>query len=359
MRWKSPAGVVALAAGALVIGALFGQAGSGRAAGTTAVTNTGTPTISGTAQEGETLTADNGTWSGNPTTYAQAWSRCDKNGNKCSTIEEATSSTYTLDTPDVGHTLRVTVTATNADNESGSATSVPTAVVSSAKAPQNTAPPTVSGTTEVGSALTTSNGTWSNSPTKYTYAWERCDEHGNKCSTISGAVSATYTLTTADVGTTLRAAVTASNGTGSTTATSVPTAIVPPVVEGCPAGKGTIQIVDLTPPARLAIGDQSINPSPVKRSATSIALHFRVTACGGRPVQGASVFAVSIPYNQFKGTTGTTGADGTVTLTEPEQKFPVARRQELLVVLVRATKPGETLVAGVSTRRVVSFPVAH
>lgn len=358
MRWKSLAGVVAMAAGALVIGALFGGPGNGRA-DTTAPVNTGTPTISGTPQEGETLTADKGTWSGNPTTFAYAWSRCDKNGNNCSTIKDATSSTYKLDTPDVGHTLRVTVTATDANKQSGTATSVPTAVVSSASAPKNTALPTVSGTVDVGSALTTSNGTWSNDPTKYTYAWERCDEHGNKCSTISGATDATYMLTTADVGTALRAAVTAANGAGSTTATSVPTAVVPPVVQGCPAGTGTIQIADLNPPARLTIDDESIGQSPVKRSATSVALHFRVTACGGRPVQGASVFGVSIPYDQFKGKTGTTGADGTVTLTEPEQKFPVARRQELLVVLVRATKPGETVVSGVSTRRVVSFPVAH
>lgn len=359
MRGKNLAGAAAMAAGALVIGALFGQPGSGQAAGTPPK-NTGTPTISGTPQEGETLTTSKGTWSGSPTSYKYAWNRCDKNGNKCTAIAGATSNTYKLGGADVGHTLRSTVTATNADG-STSATSVPTAVVSSAQAPKNTAPPTISGSIAVGSTLTATSGTWSGNVTKYAYAWERCDKNGNSCATISGAKKSTYALTQADVGTTLRVAVTASNGAGSTTATSVPTKVVPgPVLNGCPSGTGTIQVTDLAPPARLKIDKQSITPAVVKRSTGTITLHFRVTACGGRPVQGASVFGVSIPYNQFKGKSGTTGAKGTVTMTEPRQTgFPATRHQRLLVVLLRASKPGESVVAGVSTRRVVSFPVAH
>jgi hypothetical protein len=128
---------------------------------------------------------------------------------------------------------------------------------------------------------------------------------------------------------------------------------------GCPSGSGPIQVADLAPPARLMIERRGITPAVVSRSTTSIDLHFLVTACNGRPVQGADLFAISIPYNQFTGEHATTGADGTVNITESRQAgFPASRRQELLVVLARATKPGEPLIGGVSSRRAVSFPVS-
>jgi hypothetical protein len=361
MRWKRLAGVVAMAAGALAMGALFGRPGTGHAAGGTPPNNTATPTISGVPQEGQTLTAHHGTWDGSPTSYTYAWGRCDANGDNCSPIAGAVSSDYTLVAADVGQTLRVTVIATNGTGDSAPSTSAPTAVVSSASAPKNTAPPTISGSLQVGSTLTATNGTWTNNVTGYAYAWQRCDKNGNSCATISGATSTTYKLTQADVGTTLRVIVTATNGAGSTSATSVPTKLLPlPAVTGCPSGTGTIQIADLKPPARLSIDQQTVTPSPVTRSASAITLRFRVTACGGRPVQGANVFGVSIPYNQFKGQYGATGPTGTVTLTEPRQTaFPATRQQRLLAVLLRASKPGESVVGGISTRVIVSFPVAH
>ena len=74
----------------------------------TAPVNTVAPAITGTAQEGQTLTCSTGTWTGNPTpTYAYQWKR---NG---SNIGSATNSTYTLVTADVGQSILCTVTATN------------------------------------------------------------------------------------------------------------------------------------------------------------------------------------------------------------------------------------------------------
>lgn len=132
-----------------------------------------------------------------------------------------------------------------------------------------------------------------------------------------------------------------------------------PTPNGCPTGSGTIQIKDLTPPARLTIQRQGITPSVVTRSTNSIEPEFLVTACNGRAVEGATVFAISIPYNQFTGEQGTTGADGKVSLTASRLSgFPASRRQQLLVLLARATKPGEPLIGGVSTRRAISFPVS-
>jgi hypothetical protein len=68
--------------------------------------NTVAPAITGTAQEGQTLTCSTGTWTGSPT-YAYQWKR---NG---SNIGSATNSTYTLVTADVGQSIKCTVTATN------------------------------------------------------------------------------------------------------------------------------------------------------------------------------------------------------------------------------------------------------
>jgi hypothetical protein len=356
-RW--PAAVL-IAGAALAIGALVGAPHTGLAAAAAAPGNTATPTISGTPQENATLTADNGTWSGSPTSYAYAWSRCNSNGDSCTTIAGVTAKTYVLQQADVGDTIRVTVTATNADG-STQATSAPTAVVSSAVAPTGTQAPTVSGTVQIGSTLTVSDGTWSGSPTSFSYVWSRCDATGSSCATIGGATSHSYTLAQVDAGTTLRATVTATNSAGSTSATTVPTAVVPTPAPptGCPGGSGTIQVAALSPPARLSIDQQTIAPGLVTPAVTTIQLHFRVTACGGRPVQGATLYATPIPYNQYAVGQAATGPSGTVDLVVNQLSgFPAARRQQLLVVLARATKPGESVLGGVSTRRVFSFPVS-
>ncbi len=92
--------------------------------------------------------------------------------------------------------------------------------------PVNTGLPIVSGNTEQGQTLTTSNGTWSGNPTSFTYQWRRCDTAGNNCSDIAGATANAYLLTGSDVGSTLRARVTATNADGSTPATSAQTAVV-------------------------------------------------------------------------------------------------------------------------------------
>ena len=349
---------VAIAVAAFVIGAAFGQPGSGQAAGTTPL-NTALPTLSGAAQEGQTLATSKGGWSGDPTSYAYAWSLCDAGGGSCSAISGATAETYKPATTDVGKTLRVTVTATNAGG-SAQATSAPSAVVSSAAAPTNTTAPSISGTLQVGSTLTATQGGWDGSPSSIDFTWSRCDANGDSCATIDGATSSTYKLTQADAGAALRISVVATNAAGSTQFVSAPSAVVPePQATGCPTGTGAIQVADLQLPARLSIDAATITPKLVTLGTRAIQLHIRVTACGGRPVQGAKVFASPIPYNQFQGPEGTTGADGTVTVTEKRRRgFPARRRnQHLLAVFVRATKPGDPVLGGISTRRTVAFRV--
>jgi hypothetical protein len=255
-----------IAAVAVAIGAVFGTAGLGRAASTAAPNNTSPPTIGGTAQEGETLTADHGQWSGNPTSYGYQWQRCDKNGASCAGISGADQRLLDLHSQDVGHTIRVKVIARNADGSS-SDTSVPTAVV-----------------------------------------------------------------------------------------TSRPAA---PAPTGCPSGTGVIPIAQLTPPANLAIVGFSSSPQVLGRHVGTLNIAVHVTACGGRPVQGALVYAAAVPFNQFDVAPEVqTDANGSATLQEPELgAYPASSRQQLLAVFLRARKSGEPQGQGVSTSRLVSFKV--
>ncbi len=86
--------------------------------------------------------------------------------------------------------------------------------------PTNTALPAVSGTTVQGRTLSTTNGAWTGSPTHYAYQWEDCDDTGANCGDIAGATSAGYVLAAADIGSTMRVVVSASNSAGEASATS-------------------------------------------------------------------------------------------------------------------------------------------
>jgi hypothetical protein len=92
--------------------------------------------------------------------------------------------------------------------------------------PVNTVPPAVSGSPQLGFALTTSPGTWSATKPTFAYQWLRCPAAGTACAAIAGATSATYTPVAADQGSTLVASVTAVTTAGSATAKSLPTAAI-------------------------------------------------------------------------------------------------------------------------------------
>jgi hypothetical protein len=227
--------------------------------------------------------------------------------------------------------------------------------------PVNTAPPTISGTPQQSQTLTTSNGTWTGAGTiNFTYQWLRCNSAGNACSAIGGATNRTYTLRGADVGSTIRARVTATNADGGTSSTSAPTAVVTRSgATGCPTGTGPVSVTALSPPARLTVDGQTLAPVPVGRSTQSLTARFHVSACGGRAVQGALVYVTATPYNQFSiPPEASTGADGWAQLSMNRLRgYPATPRQRLLVMFVRARKQGEDLLGGISTRRLVSFPV--
>jgi hypothetical protein len=225
--WKARALVPAL----VVLGALL-AGGSAQAMRNVAPANTAPPTISGTPAVGQMLTTSDGTWNNTPTSFAYQWLRCNAGGNSCANVANGTLKTYTLVGADAGHTMRVRVTATNADG-SNSVQSAQTTVVApatSSAAPKNTAPPTISGTPKVGEQLTADPGSWSGSPTSFAYQWQRCDADVASCSNVIGATGKAYGVSAGDLGYRLRVTVTARNAKGSDSTNSAITTIVAPAV---------------------------------------------------------------------------------------------------------------------------------
>ena len=198
------------------------------------------PSVSGTASSGSTLFALNGTWTGStPLTFSYEWRRCNASGGSCVAIPGETSSSYVVQSADVGATIVVAVTAKNA---SGSATAVsgPTSVVtggggSSAVRPAVRTLPSITGAFVNGGLLRANPGQWTGTtPISFSYAWQRCPATGTTCTAITSATKQTYTLTTTDVGKRIRLVVTADNAAGSSEAQSTMSS---KVAAKAPAGK--------------------------------------------------------------------------------------------------------------------------
>jgi hypothetical protein len=235
--------------------------------------STSSPTIEGNADQpfvGDTLRASRGSWSGSPTSYAYQWDRCDPTGDRqnCVAIAGATSVSYTVQKADVNHTLRVRVTARNADGAT-TKDSQGTGVVSDDVAPKNIAQPRTTGSATVGSTLTAVNGNWAGA-SSYTYQWQQCDAAGNACADVAGATAKTYTVRTADLGKTLRVQVTATNKYGSAKAVSDHT---PVVTNGGPTATTTTVVTTTTPVANRA---PTLRFLSLKVRANRVSVRFRV-----------------------------------------------------------------------------------
>ncbi len=184
--------------------------------------NTTAPSIEGTAKDGQTLTANPGVWSGGtPMSYAYQWQSCNTTGGDCEDIEGATEQTYALSSPDLETKLRVRVTATNSGG-SAEATSAASAAIESG-APDELEAPSITGAPNVGEMLHADAGSWGGTGTEVSYQWERCNASAEECADVTGATGSEYELSEADIGSTLRLRVGASNELGSLTALSPPT----------------------------------------------------------------------------------------------------------------------------------------
>ncbi len=106
---------------------------------TAPLTNSVRPTVAGEARVGEELSATEGSWSGNPTSFAFQWQRCDIDTLICADVVGATGRSYGVRVADVGARLRVQVTA-RTDTRQGTALSAATAVVQPATTVTNRRP---------------------------------------------------------------------------------------------------------------------------------------------------------------------------------------------------------------------------
>ena len=245
-------------------------------------------------------------------------------------------------------------------------------IAASSAKPTVVTPPTISGTPQEGKTLTGDRGDWSNSPNDYDFRWLRCNRAGGGCAPISGATSREYTLTHADVGTTLRFRVIATNGDGSTTATSVPSAVIKkagptttttpnptPPSNGCPSGNPK-QVANMSLPTKLVVDRFEANPRVLTAGTQSFQLRVHVTStapCGG-DVQGALVYGTGVPFNQFTIEEQPTDSTGWASLTfQRLSNFPVNNKQGILAMFLRARKSGENVLGGVTGYRLVSVDV--
>lgn len=151
-------------------------------------------------------------------------------------------------------------------------------------APVNTVAPVVSGTATFGQTLSCTTGTWTGIPTPtYTYQWQRVT------TPISGATSSTYVLVQADVGSTIRCVVTATNSVAAVSANSNSTATVAATVPGAP----------------------TIGTATATGSTTATVTYTAPASNGGATI--TSYTATSSP-GSITGTLSTSGS-GTITIT--------------------------------------------
>jgi hypothetical protein len=190
-------------------------------------TSTAAPTLSGTPQPGQVLTATRGAWRGDQLAYAYQWERCDAAGAGCVAITGAIAPTHTVSVGDLGSTLRARVTGRNRLGSASATSGASPVVAGPAGAPTSAAAPVISGSVQVGATLTATTGSWTGEPTSYAYQWRRCDAAGAGCVDIAGATAAAYVVSSADSRLTLRVLVVAANAAGPGGAVSAATAAVP------------------------------------------------------------------------------------------------------------------------------------
>jgi len=94
--------------------------------------------------------------------------------------------------------------------------------------PSNSAVPVITGTSRTGETLSVSTGSWTGTPTSYSYQWQRSLTSGGSYSDIASATGNTYVASEFDVGYFIKVSVSATNGNGTSSAalSSATTAVV-------------------------------------------------------------------------------------------------------------------------------------
>ena len=197
------------------------------------LTNTVAPAVSGSWTVGTSISASTGTWSTSGT-FTYLWQSSSDNST-WSDIASATSSSYTLTSLEASKYVRVQVVNTS----SGGAGVAYSVARSKVGAPYNTALPAISGTIKVGSTQTVSTGTWSNTPTAYSYQWQKSSD-GISWINLDGATASTYSPTFDVANLQIRVSVGAGNAVETATVTTaIVSGFLPPQATAIPAITGT------------------------------------------------------------------------------------------------------------------------
>jgi len=317
------------------------------------------PVISGRAEQGHTVSASRGSWTGGNLSFAYRWVRCGAggglpDGSDCTAIAGATGSRYVLTGADVGFRLRVRVSATNSEG-SQTVASNPTAVV--VGAPVNTALPIASGSPFVDGTLTVQPGSWTGrQPIDFSYAWQRCNAAGGECATIAGATGRSYRLTSSDVNHKIRCSVTARNAIGSTTVLSSESGLVsvplPPGAVRLPNGAVSIPPASVPSDQRLVVSQVAFSPGTVTSRRGTITVRVKVADTRGYVVRDAVVFLRSTP-RVTSGARLVTAMDGWMTArVVPLPSFPL-RKGGHVQFFVKAYRSGDPGLGGVAGYRLV------
>ena len=225
---------------------------------------TGEPTISGTLQVRETLSASTSgiadTDGLSNVSYSYQWIRND--GSSDTDIQDAAGSSYTLVDADEGKTIKVQVTFTDDAGHEETLTSAATASVEARPNSPATGEPTISGTLQVRETLSASTSgiadTDGLSNVSYSYQWIRND--GSSDTDIQDAAGSSYTLVDADEGKTIKVQVTFTDDAGhEETLTSAATASVEArpnsPATGEPTISGTLQVRETLSASTSGIAD--------------------------------------------------------------------------------------------------------
>ena len=225
---------------------------------------TGTPTISGTAQVGQMLTASTSGISDSDgladAIFTYQWIAND--GTEDTAIQDAIGSTYTLASADEGKTIKVQVSFSDDAGNDESLTSEATAAVAAIPNSAATGAPTISGTAQAGQMLTASTSAISDSDgladAIFTYQWIAND--GTEDTAIQDAIGSTYTLASADEGKTIKVRVSFTDDGGTqetrTSAVTVAVAAIPnSAATGAPAISGTAQVGQILTASTSGISD--------------------------------------------------------------------------------------------------------
>jgi hypothetical protein len=309
-----------------------GQNGPGGAGGSgvviirfaTVPVNSVAPSISGTLQVGDVLSAATGTWSGAPSSYSYQWKRASTAGGSYTNVASASSSTYTLTDDDIGDYFKVEV---NASNVNGGGTPVLSSSVGPVTDMPSNPTPTLSSTTSTNDGFTFSIANYS---ATYTYSFVTTSGSASQTSglvTVTGmspSTSSTITVRASRNGyRTASANVTGSSRVAATTSTVAPVleivvSVTTTSIAQTSSGQAVVPLITMTPTTTIPL-KSTTEKTTTSRGATTTTSTTTTTTIpnnSGGTVAKPAPKIPSVVAGEARVTVGNTSQTATVTRSE-------------------------------------------